>query len=264
MYVRSLGYRTDLIFPAYDGEIVDRGEYLVIRTPTNPFFYWGNFLLFRDPPGVGDHLQWPELFAREIGEPPRVHHQTFGWDAPNGGCGEYEPFLELGFHLERSVVLTARSIHDPPHTASDVTFRPLASDDDWQQSVENQVICREPEFGEEEYRVFRRHQLARYKAMAAEGLGAWYGAFLGKRLVADLGIFHNGELGRYQSVQTHPDFRRRGIAGTLVYEAGRHALAQFLLETLVIVADQEGDPARLYESVGFRPAEFQVGLGRWG
>ena len=38
MNVKSLGYRTDLIFLAFDGEIIDRGPYLVLRTPTNPTF----------------------------------------------------------------------------------------------------------------------------------------------------------------------------------------------------------------------------------
>jgi hypothetical protein len=46
MNLKSLGYRTDLIFASFDGEITDRGDYLAIRSPTNPDFYWGNFLLF--------------------------------------------------------------------------------------------------------------------------------------------------------------------------------------------------------------------------
>jgi hypothetical protein len=46
MDIRSLGYRTDLFFPRFDGIIIDRGSYLVIRTPGNPHFYWGQFLLF--------------------------------------------------------------------------------------------------------------------------------------------------------------------------------------------------------------------------
>ena len=57
MDVKSLGYKTDLIFPAFDGEIVDRGDYLVVRTPSNPYFYWGNFLLFPRPPAEGDYLR---------------------------------------------------------------------------------------------------------------------------------------------------------------------------------------------------------------
>jgi len=36
MKVHSLGYQTDLIFPAFDGEVIDRGDYLVIKTPSNP------------------------------------------------------------------------------------------------------------------------------------------------------------------------------------------------------------------------------------
>ena len=80
MQVRSLGYQTDLIFPSYDGEIIDRGNYLVIRTPKNPSYYWGNFLLFDHPPMKGDDQVWQELFAREIGAPPLVTHLTFGWD----------------------------------------------------------------------------------------------------------------------------------------------------------------------------------------
>lgn len=80
MQLQSLGYRTDLIFPAFEGEILDRGTYLVIRTPTNPSFHWGNFLLFAEPPQPGDFQRWRDLFAREIGTPPQVQHQTFGWD----------------------------------------------------------------------------------------------------------------------------------------------------------------------------------------
>jgi hypothetical protein len=76
--LRSLAWRTDLIFPAFDGEIIDRGPFLVIRTPSNPSFYWGNFLLFDRPPGPGDEDRWPPLFADEIGTPPSVRHQTFG------------------------------------------------------------------------------------------------------------------------------------------------------------------------------------------
>lgn len=45
MNLRSLGYHTDLMFPRFDGLVVDCGDYLAVRTPSNPRFYWGNFLL---------------------------------------------------------------------------------------------------------------------------------------------------------------------------------------------------------------------------
>lgn len=260
MEVQSLGYRTDLIFPAFDGVIIDRGNYLVIRTPSNPTFYWGNFLLFDHPPQEGDYSRWRDLFAKEIGTPPQVEHQAFGWDTTINEMGIIQPFLESGFLLEHSAVLTAQRDHLTPKSSSGVTLRPLLSEDDWNQSIENQVICREPRFSESAYRIFRQRQVKRYRAMVAHGLGAWFGAFSGSRLVADLGIFCDGELGRYQAVQTHPEFRRRGIAGALVYKAAFYALDHFNLETLVIVAEADSPAEHLYRSLGFQITEDQIGI----
>ena len=263
MNLKSLGYRTDMIFHTFDGEIIDRGDYLVLRTPSNPGFYWGNYLLFSQPPQVGDVLKWRKLFAQEIGNPPETEHQVFGWDSPGGEEGIVDPFLQAGFRLERNVVLTSSEPRSPSRPSSLVTIRALHTEADWEQALENQVICREAEFDEDEYREYRKGQMERYRNMVAAGLGDWYGAFVDQRLVADLGLFYDKGLARYQTVQTHPGFRRRGIAGTLVYSAGRQSMANYGLHTLVIVAEQASNAARLYESLGFKPTEKQVGLEKW-
>jgi GNAT superfamily N-acetyltransferase len=263
MNIKSLGYRTDLIFPAFDGEIIDRGDYLVVRSPANPAFYWGNFLLFSQPPREGDFRKWRDLFALEIGAPPETHHQVFGWDSPEGEEGIIQPFLQAGFRLIRDVVMTSSELQGPARPSDLVSIRALETESDWEQAVNNQVECREPEFEEGEYRVYRKKQMDRYRNMAASGLGDWFGAFVDQRLVADLGLFHDEGVGRFQSVETHPDFRRRGIGGTLIYRAGRQAKAEYDLHTLAIVAEQASSPARLYESLGFQPREKQVGLEWW-
>ena len=263
MNVKSLGYRTDLIFHAFDGEIIDRGDYLVIRTPTNPTFYWGNFLLFAQPPGPGDFALWRELFAQEIGVPPQTEHQVFGWDTVDGEEGVIQPFLDAGFRRDRGLVLTCNEPLSPARSSSSVSIRALKTNDEWQQAVELQVVCREPEFQESGYRTFRQRQMARYQQMVDSGFGDWYGAYAGQQLVADLGLFHSQGVGRYQSVETHPDFRRRGIAGALIASAGRQAKAATNLHTLVIVANEDSSAARLYQSLGFQPTERQVGLECW-
>ena len=53
MRVQSLACQTDLFLAAFDGEIIDRGHYLVIVTPNTPTYFWGNYLLFADPPRPG-------------------------------------------------------------------------------------------------------------------------------------------------------------------------------------------------------------------
>ena len=263
MNINSLGYRTDMIFHEFDGDVIDRGDYLVIRTPTNPNFYWGNFLLFSRPPQKGDFEVWRDLFAQEIGIPPQTEHQVFGWDSTEGEQGAIQPFLQAGFRPACEDVMTSRRPHAPSMRSTVVNIRALKVDDEWEQALENQVVCREPEFEENEYRVFRKNQMERYKKMVVSGLGNWYGAFIDQQLVADLGLFHDGSIGRYQSVETHPDFRRQGIASTLVYEAGVFSMIEYKLHTLVIVADQDSNAARLYASLGFQFTEKQIGVEWW-
>lgn len=263
MQVHSLGYRTDLIFPQFDGQILDRGAYLVILTLTNPTFYWGNFLLFQNPPGEGDLEKWKALFTREIGPQIKAGHFAFGWDTIHGETGAPQPFLDEGFNLSQTVVLSTRQVKIPPKYNQEVEVRPLISDEDWEQATQNQIACRNPEHTLEGYRVFKTDQMRRYRRMSQSGLGHWFGAFLGSRLVAELGVFTSGKLGRFQQVGTHPDYRRQGICGALVYQASRYAFEQMNVETLVMVADVHYHAAKIYASLGFQPREHQVGLDWW-
>lgn len=263
MNIQSLGYRTDLFFPHFDGEVVDRGDYTVIRTPSNPTYYWGNFLLFSQPPAAGDLERWKQLFAAEIGSPNTVKHLSFGWDAISGETGDIEPFLETGFHLNSSVVLTAQEVNPPPKYNAEIVIRPLQEDWEWESALQTQIACRKLEHSLESYTPFKTRQIARYRAMSEAKRGKWFGAFLAGRVVGNLGVFAHDGIGRFQSVGTHPDFRRLGICGTLVYEAARYAYAQLEAETLVMAADEEYHAAKIYESVGFMATEHQIGMDWW-
>jgi GNAT superfamily N-acetyltransferase len=116
---------------------------------------------------------------------------------------------------------------------------------------------------ETHFRVFKQDQMVRYRKMERAKFAAWYGAFIGNELVGDLGIIHDGELGRFQSVETHPAYRRKGIASGLIRSAASHALEQFGIRNLVMVADKGSPAERLYKSLGFEMTERQVSLERW-
>jgi predicted GNAT family acetyltransferase len=64
-------------------------------------------------------------------------------------------------------------------------------------------------------------------------------------------------------VQTHPDYRRKGIASRLVFESGTYAIRHFGLENLVIVADTGSVAERIYQAAGFAFVEYQNGIGKW-
>jgi len=144
MNLRSLGYRTDLFFVRFDGEVLDRGDYVVVRSPLNPTHYWGNFLLFDRYPEPGELARWRELFAAEVGTPPRTEHVSLVIDVPNEEPEDLTALLEPGFELLRSLVLTSRRPCPPAAQDLSVEVRILTTDAEWEQARENQVACRDP------------------------------------------------------------------------------------------------------------------------
>ena len=260
MRIRSLGYRTDLIFPRFEGIVTDRGDCVVVRTPSNPGYYRGNFLLFAHPPDADSLPAWTRRFHEEITSVQPARHLAFGWDSPEGEADGVGPVLAQGFILSESAVLTAGTLVPPRHRDADVEIRPLAGDAEWAQALENHVAVRGGEIVEAECHPVKARQLARYRRMAEAGLGAWFGAFIGARMVADLGVFTDGTLARFQQVGTHPDFRNRGICATLVYDSARHARARLGVERSVMAADEHYHAGRIYESLGFRRTERQLSL----
>ena len=257
--IKSLGYRTDMIFRRFDAEIIERDDYTVVLTPSNPGFFWGNFLLFKEPPSNGSLAEWNEIFESEVASKLDVHHRAFGWDCTENVLGEHQVFLDAGYTLDQCVVQTAQSVHEPPKLNSDVEIRPLRGSE-WDDVIEIQVACTPERFQPHLYRQYRQERMIRYREMNKVGLGTWFGAFLDGQIVADLGIFSDDEIGRFQHVETHPDFRRRAICSTMIYESSRYAFEQMGVETLVIAADVNYHAKEIYESVGFKPTEHQAGL----
>ncbi|HEX9540042.1 MAG TPA: hypothetical protein VGA04_17925 [Streptosporangiaceae bacterium] len=112
MEVTSLGYRTDLMIRALEGSVItDHGDCIVVRSPANPAFWWGNFLLLAAPPGPGQSGRWLARFAAEF---PDAAHVALGIDVTDAREVQTAEFLEAGLRLDLSTVLTASAVHRPP------------------------------------------------------------------------------------------------------------------------------------------------------
>ena len=278
----ELGFRTELIFHRADGEVIDRrAEHgcRVIRTPSNPTFYWGNYLLFDRAPHTGDAERWSRLFEQLITrDQPLCTHRTFGWIEDE--AGEVDAFQASGYRLDNAAVMQSTDVPAVPAPTTEATLRPLAQDGaaaehEWLELVELGVATRSPEYGEDGYRIFERRSVERWRALAASGRGNWFGAFIeiagcAPRLVAALGIYAEAEpedgvrLARYQSVRTDSSYRRRGLCRALVATAARYARDELRADRLIIVAAAGEMPERLYASVGFTAAGLQRGVQRNG
>ncbi len=258
----TLGWRTELIFHRFDAQVIERPECLVVRTPHNPTFYWGNFLLFDHPPREGDAAPWLALFDAEIASrQPESRHLAFGIDGAAPGSLPAD-FAALGVAMFPSTVLTMRreqlrALRRP--LGARFTLRALRLPAEAPKAVELQAASDAHGYEPAGYRVFRERQMARYGRMAEAGLGHWFGIFAataqGEQLVADCGLFRDSfgahALGRFQFVSTHPAWRRQGLCSALIHAVCGHGFATMGLESLVIVADPADVAMGLYESLGF-------------
>lgn len=263
MHIKSLGIKTEMIFHRFDSMIEDRGTYIAVKTPQNPNFYFGNLLIFPDAPRIGSLAEWQEIFRTEFADIPEVKHFTFMWDTSDEGIGHVEEFERAEFKVEHSVVLTASKVHPPKKMNSEVSIRPITTDSEWHEVTESQIRSKSADYDEATYRPYKELQMARYRTMSEQGLGHWFGAFMNEVLVADLGIYSDGTLGRFQSVETHPDYQRQGICGRLVYESAQFAFDKMGITKLVMVADEHYHAAKIYESVGFIPTSKEYAAFWW-
>lgn len=260
MDVRSLGFRTDLALLTLAGSVVeDRGTHLVVRSPDNPSYFWGNFLLLARPPFPGGEREVVGAFRTEF---PLADHVSIGIDEPDLTPESRAAFEAAGLEVDVAVVLTAGGVTAPRPPAVEADVRALESDDDWEARAR---LSRElyPRTGEDAFMAFARAKNEQERRLVRSGTGQRYGAFVDGRLVSTAGIFRTEDgVARFQSVETHPEHRRRGLAAAVVHAAARHGLEQLGARTLVIVADEAGEAVRIYRGLGFRDAERQLMMER--
>lgn len=256
MNLKSLCLKTDLLFIKFDGEVIDHQNYLVAQCFANPNFFWGNLIVFKNAPQSGDLKNWKKLFKEHFTD-PRIYHETFTWDQET--LGDIKEFLDDGYKLEKNTILTARksNMREPSKINDQINIKIISSKKDWQSVVDVQVAATN------DYADFYPKQALLYQKMIDQNMGHWFGAFIGEKLVASLGIFKEGKIGRFQIVSTHPDFGRQGICSNLVYRASLYAFEKMEIEELVMVADEDYYAAKIYERVGFIPTEKMYGLCKW-
>lgn len=263
--------RSELIFLSRSGDAQRIGDCVVVRTPDNPTYWWGNTLYFDRAPAEGDLMRWTELFDQRLRvRQPESRHTTFGWSGAERGC--VDPFIEAGYALHELVILTADKGAgiEPLHENRFAQIAALASTD-WVALRDLLIETRDAHHTLEGYATFAERRIASWRALSDAGQGAWFGAWqeLGdeRQLVSALGVFVEAEratdgrrIGRFQHVVTHPATRRQGLAGTLVARASRHAFDRLDADTLLIIADEHDAARRVYESTGFRACGWQRGL----
>jgi GNAT superfamily N-acetyltransferase len=248
MKLIAAGWETDLSILRHSGSLIEEfDDHIVIRSPHNPDYHWGNFVLVTKPETAGDAARWKNTFHKAFPNAgwlaiglPKFPSATVSWD-------------QFGIELERMEVLKATTQPSSPAISPSYTSR-ILSGSDWDALLEREIEenLKSGEHDSEAYERFIRRSIEGYKDLCNRGLAAWFGAFSGKELVADLGIVVCGDTARYQSVQTDERHRRQGLASHLLGKAADWA-GQNGCTSWVIVTESTNDAGRVYRGAGFVP-----------
>lgn len=242
-----LGQHTDLAIHVLSGsDVEDHHDHLVIRTPMNPGFHWGNSLYVLDQARVNDAAHWLAIFEAAF---PEAAHRAIGLIAPPSDATAWEA---TGLDVEFEDVLSTTTLPTlRPHNDG-YTVRELTTDDDWSQyaAISLAQDAAEGVTVDDAHTLFVVRRAAAKRSLTTSG-AAFFGAFADDVLVAKLGIVDCGDgITRYQDVLTAANHRRRGLTSLLLGVAAQWAAGQGCT-TWVIVADAGSDAARLYEACGF-------------
>ena len=242
------GWETDLAVLRHGGSVIaDRGDHLLVRTPDNPGFHWGNLLFVTDEDAVDDGERWVRTFQTAI---PDATWVAVGLIRMPDDPTEW---VAQGLDVELDEVLTTRTLPRQTPLPDGYTARRLDGDD-WARLVGRSVADndRTGEHAPKSYARFVSAQTKAQRALSERDVAAFFGAFAGDTLVASLGIVRCGTTARYQSVGTDAEHRRRGLAAHLLGVAARWS-ADHDCERWVIVTEATNPAGRVYRSSGFEP-----------
>lgn len=248
MFTLSPGWKTDLDILALSGsEIETFDDHLVVTTPTNPEYHWGNCLLVLDPSSVNESDKWVEKYKSVF--------PNNGWIAiglpqmPTNAAG----WEKQGVELEQLDVLTTSSLPKAQPLPDRYTSRHFEKQD-WETLTRREISDLLAEGGYEPAatEAFAIESNASRQRLCAEEKAAWFGAFFEGELVASLGVVKCGTTARYQSVETDEAHRRKGLASHLLGLAASWSQERGC-DSWVIVTEETNAAGRVYRRAGFTP-----------
>ncbi len=260
MKLISLALKTNLILDRQSSIVEEKKNYIVVTTPQRPNYFWGNYIIMKEPPQIGCFDDWLDIFENEIGTRKERGFVAITFDSKVNTKVNLSDFKKNNFDVQMSKILSTNTIKMPAKYNSDFQIKPFSSEDHWESYVE---IHFTPSWGygcDKQQKLFLQDSAKSFKKVVDQGCAMRYGAFLNGKMIAELGVFWEEGIARFNNVATHRKFQRMGACSTLVYEVSKKILSNKNINILVMEADEDYHAAKIYESIGFVPKQKLVAL----
>lgn len=254
--MRAPGLATDAFARATISEERREAGFTVVETPSRRNFWFGNCLILDVAPAPAEYDRWLDRHA-EIFAGTGVQRRVVQWEASGERRDPPRP-VRAGIEFEVSTVFVSDAT-PAPAPRDDVAIRELAGDDDWSRVAElerNDSKDQPPGFLE--FYAWRTHML---RLDTERGRARLFGAFTDDgELAALAGAYACDGWIRLTTPITAGAYRRRGLFSALFACSVREARGRFPAARIVVVAQADSAPERLYRSLGFEAHGYQYAL----
>lgn len=252
---KSFGAQTNFLMDSFLAETTEKDKYFVIKTPKRPNYFWGNYILMKDPPHNGCFNDWVKIFEDEIGNKSSLGYCAITFDLGGDEIFDTSEFSDNGFKVGTDKILVADKIVEPKKLNSQFNVKEYDLSKNIDSFVEVHFDSDWAYGSEQAQTKFLKEQATEFQSLIERNIAKRFGAFLENKLVADLGIYWNNDFIRFNNISTHPAYRRKGVCSTLVYNVSKNLLDNDPDKKLVMQADEDYHAASIYESIGFSSKE---------
>jgi GNAT superfamily N-acetyltransferase len=252
---QSLGVRSNLLVAQGVSITEQHEDRIILRMPDEPYNWGGNMLYFK-----GDEIRAEQHVARFKKDFPTMAHIALSWDVSDMTIGpDHKGLSDLGFELEQLDILTLTGPLNRSEAPEGIIIRPVTSEANWEQVIQLQLdVGEEQGYERSSFEHFIRGRFKARQKQIRDGWAIWLGAFDGDLLVADLGIYADPVVARFQDVETRKSHRKQGICAALVTAGVDWAKSKEPGTIPVLQALSDGPAGRVYRRCGFEHKETQV------
>ena len=259
MKIESLGLKTDIMISSLECEMHYEEHYAYMKTPKRGDYYWGNFLITQAQ--INSQAELDALISVY-----KRHFDTHGkfitiaFDNPMGDVGRLSIFKNNDFDIYTNLVM---QLNKEDSKAKDdlnenFTFKVIKTKDYIMDLV---AVHHDPDWrygpGQDEFLTGKFEALIK---LEENGMGQRYVLMDEDKIIADLGIYHQNRLARFNDVVTHKDYRNQGLCYTLVNKACEYIFNNSDVEILVMQADENYFAHKIYRKVGFEETEKLISI----
>ena len=255
--MRSLGTVTEEFTQPAAVVREERDGCTLFSTPERRDYWCGNkHVLDAAPPSRGAVEAELRALESDLPRTSGVEHLLFEWESASG---EYPAWAdELGMleaitqpSLVRDAVLVLEGAPTAPPDPG-VNVRAVDTPEDWRRLVELTDLVVPPD----QIEFYRWKTRAQRELVTERHDGGWWAVETDGLLASSAGQVRHDGVARFQSVQTHPAFRRRGFAAHLCHWIARRQHEAHRDEPQVLLANSGSSSQRIYERLGFRVRSY--------